>query len=136
MLMGISMYPASALLSAPVREHFQNPNRGVMREDMAIGRAGTVAGGTLIELAVSVVEGRCHEAGFAAFGCPSAIACGSWLVGWLPGRTLAEAQRLTGLEIAHALELAPEKTGVALAAEDALKDALAQYAEKTRSVGG
>jgi|SRR5690625_1935828 len=111
-------------LSEPVRAHFETPHVGPIEADMAIGRAGRVVDGTVIEIAMRVVDEQCQAAAFRAFGCPSAIACGSWLAEWLPGKSVAQAESMTGLQIARELGLAPEKTGVALLAEDGLRDAL------------
>lgn len=88
------------------------------------GRGGTVRSGSLIELWLKAHDGRIVDARFEAFGCPATIACGEWLCAWLIGRGLADAEQLSGLEIARALALPAAKRSVALKAEDALKTAL------------
>lgn len=119
------MAAAAPELAALAADHYLRPRGAGHLPGAAIGRAGGVAGGALLELSLQVADGRVQAAGFEAFGCPATIACGSWLAEWLPGRALAEAARLEGLSIAAALELPAAKTGVALVAEDALKAALA-----------
>ncbi len=112
--------------SAQVVDHYRHPRgSGRLGPPAASGSAGSAAGGCLIGLTLRLRHGRVQEAAFEAFGCPATIACGSWLADWLPGRTLAQAAALTGLDIAAALALDAGKTGVALVAEDALKAALA-----------
>jgi NifU-like protein involved in Fe-S cluster formation len=113
-------------VSAQVSERFRNPQRAgrLEGERVARGSGGSVAAGTLIELSLACEQGRILEAAFEAFGCPSAIACGDWLAQWLIGKSLEEAAALRGLQVAEALALAPEKTGVALVAEDALQRAV------------
>lgn len=111
--------------SEAVRRRFQAPRHVGPLSGAAVAEAGRLADGCLIRLWLKGQDGRIDQAAFRAFGCPAAIACGDWLAEWLAGRTRAEAGALTGLEIAHALALAADKTGVALVAEDALKAALA-----------
>lgn len=93
------------------------------------GAGGTIKSGNLLEIWLAIRDQEIAEARFEAFGCPSTVACGEWLCTWLPGRTVGAAERLTGLELAEALELEPVKRSVALVAEDALKAALAAPAQ-------
>lgn len=111
-------------LSEPVQAHFAAPHAATIEPDMVVARAGRVTDGTVIEIAVRFVDDHCHAAAFRAFGCPSAIACGSWLAEWLPGKSITQAEAMTGLMIAQQLALVPEKTGIALLAEDALRAVL------------
>jgi NifU-like protein involved in Fe-S cluster formation len=110
---------AAGLFAAP--RHAGRPRCGMFRH----GRGGGVKSGSLIEFWLGIQDERVIRAYFEAFGCPSAIACGEWLCEWLVGREVEAARRLTGLELAEALDLAPAKRAVALTAEDALQAALA-----------
>ncbi|HEX8238061.1 MAG TPA: iron-sulfur cluster assembly scaffold protein [Abditibacteriaceae bacterium] len=44
-----------------------------------------------------------EQAWFETYGCPAAIACGSWLVRWLEGKTLDEAGKIEAKDLAIVL---------------------------------
>ncbi|RFA30543.1 hypothetical protein CAI21_05720 [Alkalilimnicola ehrlichii] len=116
-----------SLISPQVEQHYRNPcgaDAVLTGDNVVSGRAGRLATGAVLELRLQIQGSTIEAASFEAFGCPATVACGSWLAAWLPGRELAEAAALTGLEVARQLALPPLKTGVALVAEDALKAAL------------
>lgn len=112
-----------ALFAQP--RHAGRPRTGRFQH----GTGGAIKSGNLLEIWLAIRDQQIAEARFEAFGCPSTIACGEWLCAWLPGRTVSAAERLTGLELAEALELEPVKRSVALVAEDALKAALVAPAQ-------
>jgi len=117
------------MLSAEVTDHYRHPRSvGTFPDSMAgtvRGTGGSIQLGRLVELALRVGAGTILEARFKAFGCPSTIACGSALADRLGGIPFREAARITALELAERLALEPAKLDCALAAEDALKAALA-----------
>ena len=113
--------------SPAVLAHFERP-RGAGRPDGAVafrhGRGGWVKKGAVVELWLRCEQERVVEARYEAYGCPATIASASWLCEYLSNRPVEQARALAGLDIAGALALPPEKIGVALIAEDALKQAL------------
>lgn len=90
-----------------------------------IGQAGRARDGTVIRFGLRLAGEWVTEARYEVFGCPAAIAAAAWAAGRVAGATPAAAASLHGREIAAALELPAEKTGVTLVVEDALRNALA-----------
>lgn len=118
-------------LGPAVAKLFDSPAHAGRPADagFAHGRGGSVRSGGLIDIWLKAHDGQIVDARFEAFGCPATIACGEWLCAWLIGRSLPDAERLRGLEIAQTLALPAAKRSVALKAEDALKAALAMNRE-------
>lgn len=113
-------------LPAAVMDRFRAPGHGGRPQDPAgwrHGRGGALKTGALIDLWLRVEDGQIARARFAAFGCPSTIASAQWLCERIEGAALA-GPSIDGLAIATALSLPAAKRGVALVAEDALRDAL------------
>jgi nitrogen fixation NifU-like protein len=75
-------------------------------------------------------DGRIEDAKFKTFGCCAAIASSSFATEWLKGKTLAEAETLKNSDLAEELELPPIKVHCSVLAEDAIKDAIADYRSK------
>lgn len=93
--------------------------------DWSIGQAGMPRDGIWVRFGARLADGRIIDARYEVFGCPAAVAAAAWAADRVIGATPAMIASLAGREIAEALELPVEKTGVALVVEDALKDALA-----------
>jgi NifU-like protein involved in Fe-S cluster formation len=111
----------------PVQEHFRRPQAvGLLAPGHGVttARAGTPGSKAVLQLSLRVEHGVVAEARFLAFGCPSVIATGSWLCGWLRGRTTGQALGLRAADVADALRLAPVKRFCGVLAEDVLRAAL------------
>ena len=54
-------------------------------------------------LALRVRNAIVSEGRFETYGCPAAIACGSWLMKWIEGKTTGEAGELTASDLSVAL---------------------------------
>lgn len=93
--------------------------------DWLLGQAGVPRDGTWVRFGARLAGGRIIDARYEVFGCPAAVAAAAWAADRVVGATPATIASLAGREIAEALELPVEKTGVALVVEDALKDAFA-----------
>lgn len=52
-----------------------------------------------MQIALRVEEERVLQAYFETYGCPSAIACGSWLMKWLEGQTVTTAASLQASDL-------------------------------------
>lgn len=113
-----------------VHDHFFNPrNAGPLADANAVGEAGSLAAGAALRLTLRVnPETRQIEAaGFQGF-VGSAIAAASALTELVTGKSLDEARRLTGQDIAQALGgLPPERMQAPEIGRQALGAALAAF---------
>ena len=118
-----------------VMELFQNPkNVGSLDETDAhvgTGEKGSPACGDVMRMQILVgSDGRIADAKFKTFGCCAAIASSSLATEWLKGKTLDEAEQLKNEDLAKELELPPIKVHCSVLAEDAIKQAIADYRSK------
>lgn len=90
-----------------------------------IGQAGSARDGTLIRFGLRLAGEQIADARYEVFGCPAAIAAAAWVADRVAGAPPAVVASLCGRDIAAALELPVEKTGVALVVEDAVRNAFA-----------
>lgn len=121
--------------SQKVIDHFNKPkNVGSMdRNDpnVGMGLSGAPACGDVMQLNIRVDDtGVIQEAKFKTFGCGSAIASASLATEMLHGKTLDDAQRIKNTEIAAELNLPPVKMHCSMLAEDAIREAIADYKKK------
>ncbi len=127
-------------LQARIEEAVKNPrNLGEMENADAIGTVGSPDCGDMLRMWIKFKEenGRkvIDRATFQSFGCQTAIAVASVATELLAGKTIAEAQSMSGEELAAPLgALPPVKIHCAQLVEGALRSALSgkdQVAEKT-----
>jgi len=117
-------------LQARIEEAVRNPrNLGEMSDADAIGTVGSADCGDMLRMWVKFKEedGRkvIDRATFQTFGCQTAIAVASVATEMLAGKTVAEAQSLSGTELAAPLgPLPPVKIHCAQLVEGALRMAL------------
>jgi len=118
----------SALYSAVVLDHFQNPrNAGDLPGASVHVEVTNPVCGDILRLAARVENGRIVEARFKTRGCVAAIACSSWLTQWMLGKSDAELRSLRSEEISEDLGgLAPASFHAADLACDALRCLLIQ----------
>ena len=121
--------------SDKVLDHYENPrNVGSFdKNDLSVGTGmvGAPACGDVMRLQIKVNEqGVIEDARFKTYGCGSAIASSSLLTEWVKGKTLEEAQQIKNSEIAEELALPPVKVHCSVLAEDAIKAAIKDYADK------
>lgn len=111
-----------------VRQHFRHPTGAGSFEPgtacVAQGCAGSRDRGVAVQFQCRMEGERILETRFLAWGCPHSIAGASWLAEKLPGKDLAGAAEITGLEISAALEVPVQKLGSILILEDALRGCL------------
>ena len=120
-------------------EVLNNPSKhGVGRFDpkdpnVVTGLAGAPACGDVMKLYLKVNPDTevIEDVKFKTYGCGSAIASSSLFVELLKGKTMTEAQLIKDKEIADALELPPIKLHCSVLAEDSIRKALKDWAEKT-----
>lgn len=101
--------------------------------NVATGMTGAPACGDVMKLQLklnpktNVIE----DVKFKTYGCGSAIASSSLFVDMLTGKTIEEASQIKDKEIAEALELPPIKLHCSVLAEDSIRKAIQDWAEKT-----
>ena len=120
--------------SEKVMEHFRNPrNVGEIENPDGTGRAGNPVCGDIMELYISVKDGRIVDAKFKTFGCGAAIATSSMLTQMVKGKTIEEAMNISNKSVAENLGgLPPIKMHCSILAEDALKAAITDYLSKKK----
>ena len=91
------------------------------------GEAGSKAARSVLRLQLRFEAGRVADVRFRAYGCPSSIAVGAWIVDWSLGKTPAELASLRAADLRKALEIADDRAHCALLGEDALHAALASF---------
>ena len=116
-----------------------NPKKhGVGRFDpndpnVATGLTGAPACGDVMKLDIKINPDTdiIEDVKFKTYGCGSAIASSSLFVDMLTGKTIEEASQIKDKEIAEALELPPIKLHCSVLAEDSIRKAIQDLAEKT-----
>ncbi|MHC4380891.1 MAG: Fe-S cluster assembly scaffold IscU [Planctomycetota bacterium] len=120
--------------SDKVIDHYENPrNVGSLdkdAQDVGTGIVGAPECGDVMKLQIQVEDGVIKEAKFKTFGCGSAIASSSLATEWLKGRTVEEATEIRNVDIVEELALPPVKIHCSVLAEDAIKQALADFQGK------
>ncbi len=122
--------PGNDDLQARIEDAVKNPrNLGEMKDADAIGTVGSADCGDMLRMWVKFKEegGRkvIDRATFQTFGCQTAIAVASVATEMLAGKTIAEAQSMSGEELAAPLgALPPVKIHCAQLVEGALRSAL------------
>jgi nitrogen fixation NifU-like protein len=117
-------------LQTRIEEAVKNPrNLGEMQDADAVGTVGSADCGDMLRMWVKFKEegGRkvIDRATFQTFGCQTAIAVASVATEMLAGKTVAEAQAMSGEELAAPLgALPPVKIHCAQLVEGALRSAL------------
>ena len=117
-------------LQARIEEAVKNPrNLGEMKDADAVGTVGSADCGDMLRMWVKFKDegGRkvIDRASFQTFGCQTAIAVASVATEMLAGKTVAEAQAMTGEELAAPLgALPPVRIHCAQLVEGALRSAL------------
>src|SRR3954462_3287209 len=117
-------------LQSKIEEAVRNPrNLGEMKDADAVGTVGSADCGDMLRMWVKFKEqdGRkvIDRATFQTFGCQTAIAVASVATEMLAGKTVAEAQAMSGEELAAPLgPLPPVKIHWAQWVEGALRSAL------------
>jgi nitrogen fixation NifU-like protein len=124
--------------SKKVIDHYENPrNVGSLdkeAEDVGTGVVGAPECGDVMKLQIQVEDGVITDAKFKTFGCGSAIASSSLATEWLKGRTLEDAYAIRNSDIVEELALPPVKIHCSVLAEDAIKQAIADYQNKQHAI--
>jgi nitrogen fixation NifU-like protein len=117
-------------LESNIEEAIKNPqNLGEMKDADAVGTVGSADCGDMLRMWIKFKEedGRkvIDRATFQSFGCQTAIAVASVATQLLAGKTVAEAQAMSGEELSAPLgALPPVRIHCAQLVEGALRSAL------------
>ena len=116
------------MYSPKVLDHFQHPrNVGDLSNASVSAELQNPACGDVLRLSLRVENNTIAEARFRAKGCVPAMACASALTESLVGKTVFQAQELSGAALAESLgALPPHSAHAADLAIEALRAALSQ----------
>ena len=120
------------MYSEKVMDHFTNPrNVGEIENASGVGEVGNAKCGDIMKIFLDIEDGIIKDVKFQTFGCGSAIASSSMATEMVKGKSIHEALALTNKAVAEALDgLPPVKMHCSVLAEQAIKAALIDYAEK------
>ncbi len=118
-----------------IMDHFKNPrNQGVIEHPDGEGEAGNPVCGDMMHIYLTVRDNKITDIKFQTLGCGVAIATSSVLTTLAKGKTLAEAAKITKMDIVNELggkdQIPPQKFHCSIIAEDALKKAIQGYKSK------
>ena len=123
--------------SKKVLEAFKNPrNIGEIKDADGIGKVGNPVCGDLMCIYIKVEKNKkrqeiIKDIKFKTFGCVAAIATSSMITELAKGKTLADAKKLSNMDVADALGNLPAvKMHCSDLAADALKRAMEDYEKK------
>lgn len=120
------------MYSDKVMDHFMNPrNVGEIENTDAVGQVGNPKCGDIMKMYLKIEDDIIVDVKFKTFGCGSAIATSSMATEMIKGKSLKEALQLTNRAVAEALDgLPPVKMHCSVLAEQAVKSAIYNYAQK------
>lgn len=116
-----------------VMDHFRNPrNVGEIENADGVGEVGNAKCGDIMKIYLKINDNDIIEdVKFQTFGCGSAIASSSMATELIMGKSVNEAVELTNKAVIEALGgLPPVKVHCSVLAEQAIKAALYDYAQK------
>lgn len=120
--------------SDKVMDHFTNPrNVGEIEDAEGVGVVGNAKCGDIMKIYLKIDENDViTDCKFKTFGCGAAIATSSMATEIIKGHTIEEALKLTNDVVVEALDgLPPVKVHCSVLAEEAVKNAIADYYKKT-----
>ena len=121
--------------SKKVLDHFANPrNVGVIENPDGQGEVGNPVCGDVMKITIRVRDDRLEDVKFQTLGCGAAIATSSMITELAKGKTLEQAAGISRDDVAGELDgLPPAKMHCSNLAADALKKAIENYRERTKT---
>lgn len=115
-----------------VMDHFKNPrNVGSIENADGVGQVGNAKCGDIMKIYLKIKDDVIEDAKFETFGCGSAIASSSMATELIIGKSINETVEFTNKAVVEALGgLPPVKIHCSVLAEQAIKSALYDYAQK------
>ncbi len=117
-----------------VMDHFEHPrNVGELENPSGMGTVGNAKCGDIMRIYLDIDDNQIiRDVKFKTFGCGAAVATSSMATELVKGKPIQEAMKITNSAVAEALDgLPPVKVHCSLLAEEAIRAALWDYAEKT-----
>jgi nitrogen fixation NifU-like protein len=120
------------MYSKKVMDHYENPrNVGEIKDANGIGKVGNPVCGDIMKIYLKIENNVITDVKFKTFGCGAAIATSSISTELVKGKTVEEALEITNKQVVDGLDgLPPAKMHCSVLAEDAIKDAIADYFRK------
>ena len=120
--------------SKKVMTHFTNPkNMGEIKNADAVGEAGNPRCGDIMKIYIKVKNNKISTIKFKTLGCGAAIASSDVLCGLAKGKTLEQAQKLTGTDVVKNLGKIPAvKVHCSFLAQEALANAIDNYNKRLK----
>ncbi len=114
------------------KDHLANPrNAGEMADANTSAEESNPVCGDRLRLSLLVHEDRIEAVRFLAYGCPPTLVCGSVMTELIQGKTIAEASRLTRVDLLNAIGGLPSrKQHAAALAIETLRSALRKVNSK------
>jgi nitrogen fixation NifU-like protein len=115
-----------------VIDHYTNPrNVGEIENASGVGEVGNPVCGDIMRISLEIKDTIITDVKFKTFGCGAAIATSSVSTEMIKGKSVEEALKLTNKEVMNALDgLPPVKIHCSLLAEEAIREAIADYYRK------
>ena len=120
-----------------VMDHFQHPrNVGELENASGVGTVGNAKCGDIMRIYLDIDENQIiRDVKFKTFGCGAAVATSSMATELVKGKSIQEALEVTNKAVMEALDgLPPVKVHCSCLAEEALRAALWDYAQKNNIV--
>ena len=120
-----------------VMDHFEHPrNVGELENPSGMGTVGNAKCGDIMRIYLDIDDNQIiRDVKFKTFGCGAAVATSSMATELVKGKSVQEAMEVTNKAVCEALDgLPPVKVHCSLLAEEAIRAALWDYAEKTGAV--
>lgn len=117
-----------------VMDHFEHPrNVGELENPSGMGTVGNAKCGDIMRIYLDIDDNQIiRDVKFKTFGCGAAVATSSMATELVKGKSIQEAMEVTNKAVCEALDgLPPVKVHCSLLAEEAIRAALWDYAEKT-----
>lgn len=122
------------MYSEKVLNCFMNPqNVGEIQDADGVGTVGNPRCGDIMKIYLKIEDNIIRDAKFKTFGCGAAVATSTMLTQMIQGKSIDDALQITNQDVAKALDgLPPVKMHCSCLAEEALKAALWDYAQKNQ----
>jgi len=124
------------LYSKNIMDHFRNPrNLGEIADADGIGTVGNPKCGDVMRMYIKVRKRKTEEyisnIKFQTLGCGAAIASSSIATEMVKGKTLSEAEKISGEKISKEMgKFPPAKFHCSILAEEGIRSAIADYKKK------
>ena len=124
------------MFSEVVAAHAHHPHKmHPLPEADVVGQSGVAGQGPFLRIYLKLSGDCIEEASFETYGCPSAIASGSWVTQWAEGRTTTQVSVLEAEDLLKVLGGLPlGKEHCAQMAVTALREAIRQAQAKSNNL--